>query len=177
MEHRAFTRKFDQLKNRVETDIGIFPIATGGNPSSSIKINSVKALWDTGATGTAVSSNVIKIVGSSPISFTPVSTGGGIVNAPVHLLNVILPNNVMVPGVRVTELKDLSGCDVLIGMDIIAAGDFALTHKDGRTCFSFRIPSIEHIDFVPQSDEHNFKMKYGFSRQKAMKKSTKKKKK
>ena len=36
---------------------------------------------------------------------------------------------------------------VLIGMDIINLGDFAVTNKNGRTAFSFRTPSIEYIDF------------------------------
>lgn len=35
--------------------------------------------------------------------------------------------------------------DMLIGMDIILLGDFCLTNKDGKSVFSFRIPSKEHI--------------------------------
>ena len=38
--------------------------------------------------------------------------------------------------------------DVLIGMDIIGSGDFAITNHKGKTVFSFRIPSIGRIDFV-----------------------------
>ena len=37
--------------------------------------------------------------------------------------------------------------DVVIGMDVICNGDFAVTNKDGNTTFSFRIPSEETIDF------------------------------
>lgn len=33
-------------------------------------------------------------------------------------------------------------------MDIISKGDFAITNVDGKTVFSFRIPSVETIDFV-----------------------------
>jgi preprotein translocase subunit SecA len=39
---------------------------------------------------------------------------------------------------------------MLIGMDIIARGDFAVTNYDGKTVFSFRMPSVEQIDFVEQ---------------------------
>ena len=35
-------------------------------------------------------------------------------------------------------------------MDIINQGDFAVSNKDGKTAFSFRLPSIECIDFVKQ---------------------------
>jgi len=34
-------------------------------------------------------------------------------------------------------------------MDIITQGDFAVTNHNGVTKFSFRTPSMEHIDFVP----------------------------
>lgn len=37
--------------------------------------------------------------------------------------------------------------DVLIGMDILSQGDFAVTHFEGKTCFSFRMPSIRRIDY------------------------------
>ena len=40
--------------------------------------------------------------------------------------------------------------DVLIGMDIISRGDFAITHPGGRTKFSFRVPSQADIDFVEE---------------------------
>ena len=40
------------------------------------------------------------------------------------------------------------GADILIGMDIIGVGDFAVTNRDGKTKFSFRLPSRADIDFV-----------------------------
>ena len=33
-------------------------------------------------------------------------------------------------------------------MDIISMGDFAISNKDGKTVFSFRVPSLERIDFT-----------------------------
>ena len=33
-------------------------------------------------------------------------------------------------------------------MDIIGVGDFAVTNRDGKTKFSFRLPSRADIDFV-----------------------------
>ena len=38
--------------------------------------------------------------------------------------------------------------DVLIGMDIINLGDFAVSNVEGSTCFTFRMPSLEEFDFV-----------------------------
>ena len=60
-----------------------------------------------------------------------------------------LPNNVVVTEVPVTEADALAGdAEVLIGMDIIGLGDFAVSNFQGQTSFTFRIPSLKHIDFV-----------------------------
>jgi hypothetical protein len=37
-------------------------------------------------------------------------------------------------------------------MNIISRGDFAVTNKGGITKFSFRIPSLVHIDFVEEAN-------------------------
>jgi hypothetical protein len=37
--------------------------------------------------------------------------------------------------------------NVIIGMDIITLGDFAISNKDEKTVLSFRIPSVDTIDF------------------------------
>ena len=62
------------------------------------------------------------------------------------LVNVGLPNEVVFSSIRVT-LGGFSDADVLIGMDIISQGDFAVTNFNQRTVFSFRVPSLETIDF------------------------------
>jgi len=64
-----------------------------------------------------------------------------------YLVSLWLPNQVTVTEVRVTK-GILSDADVLIGMDIINRGDFAVSNFDGVTKFSFRVPSRAHIDFV-----------------------------
>jgi hypothetical protein len=37
---------------------------------------------------------------------------------------------------------------MLIGMNIITMGDFAITNHRGQTVMSFRVPSLQKIDFV-----------------------------
>ena len=39
------------------------------------------------------------------------------------------------------------GIDVLIGMDIISKGDFAISNYDEKTQFSFRLPSQKDVDY------------------------------
>jgi hypothetical protein len=69
----------------------------------------------------------------------------------VYLVSVFLPNNVCFSPLRVTEGDLVGDVEVLIGMDIIGRGDFAISNKDGKTAFSFRMPSLERIDFVEQN--------------------------
>ena len=84
-----------------------------------------------------------------PISATKVYGVAGLMVADVFLVNILLPNKVGVSELPVT-LGKLFGADVLIGMDIIGQGDFAVTHPNGNTKFSFRMPSQADIDFVKE---------------------------
>ena len=154
MEQRAFTRRAKGLVREIKTEAGIFAVASGQTviPKS---IDSFQAIWDTGATNSAIASSVVNKLGLNSITFTKVGTGGGEVLAPVYLVNIVLPNNVIIQNMQVTELKDLRNCDVLLGMDVISQGDFAITHLNGEACFTFRMPPSVHVDFVPESNAHN----------------------
>ena len=115
-----------------------------------------QALWDTGATNSMISDDVVKQCGLAPVGYTNVQHAQGTTqNVPVYLVNIGLPNMVMVFGVKVALGKLPTGIDVLIGMDIINEGDFAVTNQGGRTKFSFRIPSQADIDFVQQDGPRN----------------------
>ena len=74
----------------------------------------------------------------------------GVATTDTFLVNLFLPNKVIFSGVRVTK-GDIGDADILIGMDIISQGDFAVTNEGGITKFSFRTPSIKHIDYVEEA--------------------------
>jgi len=65
----------------------------------------------------------------------------------VYLINVGLPLKVMLPGIRVLCLPTGDDCELLIGMDIIGKGDFAVTNYKAKTKFTFRIPGVADLDF------------------------------
>lgn len=69
------------------------------------------------------------------------------VPAEVYLVKIMLPNRVITNVMRVTKAAP-AGVDVLIGMDLIAWGDFAVTSKDNKTILSFRAGSQQRIDFT-----------------------------
>ena len=117
-----------------------------------------QALWDTGASRSSITPNVVQSLGLIPTTFTDVDHAGGrIENAPVYLVNITLLNRVEVVGVQVTGLQLPPNFDVLIGMDIINTGDFAVTNSGGKTTFSFRVPAKAEIDFVVEDNLANLR--------------------
>lgn len=108
------------------------------------------AIWDTGATQTAITAKVVKECALKPSGMCTIQTAGGERKVPTYFVSVYLPNNVCLPQLRVTEAELAGSIEVLIGMDVINFGDFAITNHNGKTNMSFRMPSIECIDFVKQ---------------------------
>lgn len=109
----------------------------------------VKAIWDTGATASVITENVVKSLGLIPTGMSNVHTANGIALQPTFIVDIVLPNGLKVRDVTVTGATALSGgCDVLIGMDIIGLGDLSITNYKGCTCMSFRIPSMHEVDYV-----------------------------
>lgn len=67
----------------------------------------------------------------------------------VYIVDIYLPNRIRFAGVP-TQLVDDPEKDCVLGMDILACGDLAVTHTDGKTCFTFRVPPGGAIDFVEE---------------------------
>lgn len=113
-------------------------------------VKGYRAIWDTGATNTAVTPRVVSECGLIPIGQTKVVGVHGQKLSNIYLIDVCLPNKVVVPEITVSEVPGLTGegDDVLLGMDIIGLGDFAVSNYRGKTWFTFRMPSQEDIDFT-----------------------------
>jgi predicted aspartyl protease len=106
------------------------------------------AIWDTGATASVITEKVVFECGLKQISIQDVHTASETYQAEVYLISLTLPNNVHFAAVRVTKGKLVGEFDVLVGMDVITQGDFAVTNHGGKTFFSFRCPSVGQIDFT-----------------------------
>jgi len=146
-DYNAFTiASKNGLLRTLNTDCGI-SVAFAPGPFDESLIKSYTALWDTGATSTVITKKVATDLGLKPIGKTQVSHADGKSTVNVYAVNVYLPNSVAFSLVKVTE-GILSGFDVLIGMDIISQGDFAISNYNGKTKFSFRMPSVADVDFV-----------------------------
>lgn len=106
-------------------------------------------LWDTGASASVITKKVADTLGLSPIRQVRVRDARGETDTNLYYVNILLPNGIEIKNVGVSE-GVLDGFDLLIGMDVINLGDFVLTHRDGKTVFSFQIPSTHEYDFVRQ---------------------------
>ena len=112
-------------------------------------------IWDTGATNSVITEKVVNECGLKPIGVAKVSHVGGESHCDVFLINMVLPNNIGISALRVTQGKITGNVDVLIGMDIMTLGDFVLSNFYGKTVFSFRVPSIECLDFNPRKSSES----------------------
>ena len=109
------------------------------------------AIWDTGASRSLIRPEIAAKLNLKPISKTFMDTPSDkSVPSNVYLINVYLPNRAKIMNIQALEGTPNS-CDMLIGMDVITLGDFAVTNLDGKTMYSFRIPSMTEIDFTKSS--------------------------
>ena len=149
----AFTLRFNGRTDRLITDIAVtaaFDPERQPEPSQQI---TTRALWDTGASRSVIAQSVVTRLGLPSVGQTKVFHGGGLSESvPTYLVNYVLPNKVTVVGLLVTEFdQKQDGFDVIVGMDVINAGDFAVTHVDGKSCMSFRMPSCREVDYVAEA--------------------------
>ena len=129
---------------RVEAKLGL-PFKENEEPAKPAL--DVVAIWDTGASGSAITRRTAEDLGLEPTGMVKTSTAAGERDTYTYLVSLFLPNRVCIASLRVSEqvLKDL---DMLIGMDVIGNGDFAVTNHSGITVWTYRYPSIQRIDFV-----------------------------
>lgn len=116
--------------------------ATGVRDCARIQFD---AMWDTGATKSVITQRVVDACGLKPIrAIRPVLMQGvdGLEKSEAYVVNIYLPDKITAREFTVF-LKNPGDVwwDVLIGMDIISAGDFSIKNVNGNTEWSFSIPS------------------------------------
>lgn len=135
----VFTEKYKSLQKRL--------INTAIVESGHAMITA-RAQWDTGATGTCISRELVKKLDLMPTGKVRVSTPSGIGIMNKYMVNLVLNREVRIQNIIVMDSEIGSqGIDVLIGMDIISMGEFAVSNYENRTQFSFRIPSQAHVAY------------------------------
>jgi predicted aspartyl protease len=155
LPNQAFTTRYNGRALRLTNEVEIFPAF----PPNATPLPGKKylALYDTGATHSAISPKVVQELNLPSVGARRVGVGGGFHDTTSHLVNIKLPSNVLCPMFQVAQIHVPSGEDVIIGMDVLAAGDFAVTNQGGNTVFSFRVPSQKCIDFVAEINDQRAK--------------------
>jgi len=122
-------------------------------PNKSIVVN---AIWDTGATDSVITPETARKLNLYPIDEARIIGVNSEGIAPISLVHIAPPNNVLIPSRRVTIAKIGGEVDMLIGMDIISLGDFLISNTGGKTSFSFVMPSFpDKPDWIEQAGKMN----------------------
>src|ERR1700720_3468916 len=90
LPHMAFTCRYPGRSLALTSEVEIFPaFVPPAQPQGSKKYT---ALYDTGATHSAVSPRVVTDLKLASIGATQVGVGGGTLTTTSHLVNIGLPN-------------------------------------------------------------------------------------
>lgn len=168
----AFRYKYDVRVRELKTTIGIGPPSLTHPPqadTTGLRKSKVfnAAIWDTGASNTVITPQVVEALqkeyGIQPTGMIQVNAVGDKPEskheAETYLVDVLLPDNVLIPNLNVL-CDSISGCDVLIGMDIIQRGDFCISNAKGKTTFTFCIPPFNKTtDLYIKVMEENAKIR------------------
>lgn len=118
------------------------------------------ALWDTGSSQSCISSTLAKSLNLKKFRDTKLFSVEGNTKQNTYIVDITLFGNIKNHITKEKYVLDLAAevieiseglpelnIDVLIGMDIIQHGDFAVSNFNNKTTFTFRYPSKEKIDF------------------------------
>ena len=129
----TYKKEYTTLVEDIMTECDIYSV-------NGRKFHTERAVLDTGADTTIISSRIVKELNLQPYKAGGISGIGGATGSNVYLVHVLVPTGDFVTSVEVME-NDFQDIDVLIGMDVIVFGDFLITNKDNMTTFQFRTPS------------------------------------
>ena len=92
---------------------------------------------------------MVKELNLIPTGMRNISTPSGEREVSTYLVKVVLPNGVDIGQIEVCETEiGNQGIALLVGMDVITRGDLSISNFNGRTVFTFSIPSMKTTDFA-----------------------------
>lgn len=151
----AFTQTNPNFVRAIVTDAEV-SCPHVNNPNAEFVKTS--ALWDTGASNSVITPSLVSKLGLKPISQVKNRHAGGESIADVYMVDIALPNRLVIPNVRVSKCADQGDSfGMIIGMDIISLGDFSVSGQQQRRMVSFCLPSSVYVDYVQmlrQRDEY-----------------------
>ena len=151
---------YDTQVKRLFTSVGVLPVFTIGDTAVVNPIKA-KAVWDTGATLTCIRPALFQRIELPLLGAIGTKTMigiGGKIEAPAILVNLFITATLVIEGCPAFIADLPKGIDILIGMDIIGMGDFAVCNTENKTSFSFAMPPFpDRINFADKADFINKK--------------------
>jgi predicted aspartyl protease len=126
----ALTYRYVKLLRRIVTPVYLYGISTT-TPKDTV----TNALWDTGATFSAITPRIQNELNLTPIGSQLIRGVTGTKKVDVVMLTIELPNDLLKKNVKVAVCRFSDYLGLIIGMDIIILGDFMLLHGNNRTEF------------------------------------------
>lgn len=155
----AYTQDYGKRQQYLFVNVGITPPNTYQMNIQKVDDNYMfNGIWDTGASSTAISEDVVKKLNLPIVSMMKVNTANGESVASVHIVDLYLPNRVVIPNLLVTSAKLSDPIQILVGMDVITLGDFTISNFNMKTTLSFRTPSFARTDYVKLANDINPKI-------------------
>lgn len=97
-----------------------------------------RAMWDTGANLSCLISSFARRIRIRQRGQVDVGGASGIVTTPRYIASIILPGGMLIDDIELAEVDfEYHDFDIIIGMDIISRGNFAVKNDGGKTSFSF----------------------------------------
>jgi len=151
MAINALTNRNPNVVNCIKTPAKI------ENPITNQVVETL-GIWDTGATNSCITSELAKNLNLKSIQKAMVTGVHGAQEVNVYLVDITLNNENITIRSLVTEASELSvdhKTGLLIGMNVISEGDLSITNFEKKTTMTFRVPSLECVDYVSEINEHN----------------------
>lgn len=108
-----------------------------------------KALIDTGAQTSCVSTNLINKLSLSPFYQTNIEFAMGSADVGVYLVDIEIQEKIRIEGMVVANFP-VPVIDVIIGMDILSLGDMSMKGKGKELVFTFSISDrmLRTLDYL-----------------------------
>lgn len=150
LKRRSFTIKASGPLRQLVTPCFVARASKHGGAADRLPNRPYSCLWDTGATFSMITGRVVEELKLQTDGYVTLQHAGGQEEGvPIYHVDLLLYNAAQITDLRVGRVY-VRDIDVIIGMDVINRGDFAVSNRNGATSFSFRIPSVEDFDFAAQ---------------------------
>ena len=110
------------------------------------------AQWDTGATYTVISKDVIELLGLKPTGRKMNVVGAnGVYKSDTYIVNLHFSEGIVFENLLVAEMVEGIGASVLVGLDVILQSDFIIQPQGDNVLLKFRHPSEGEKPFTAKA--------------------------